>query len=95
MAETIKKFLTPSWKKMGWFFVTYLVAQIYFFVIMDAVPYTSLASFIGFVLNPASFALGSMAGVEKQMAMPFANTINLVWIYLIAVILAKEIGKDK
>ena len=93
--KSILDFLKPSWKKLGWFFVTYLVAQIYLLVIMDVVPYASLASFIGFVLNPASFALSSMAGVEKQMILPFANTLNLFWIYLIATILAKEVGKDK
>jgi hypothetical protein len=91
----VMDFLKPSWTKLGWFFVTYFVAQIYFFVIMDLVPYVSIASFIGFVLNPATFALESMAGIEKQLALPFANTINVIWIYCIAVILAKEIGKDK
>jgi hypothetical protein len=89
----IEDFLKPSWKKLGWFFVTYLVAQIYFCVIVDVVPYTSLASFVGFVLNPATFLVESMAGIEKQMILPFANTINLIWIYLIAIVLSKEFGK--
>ncbi len=88
-------FFKPSWKKLGWFFVTYLVAQVYLFVLQGLVPITSIASFIGFLLNPATLLLESMAGVEKQMAEPFVNTINLVWIYFIAVILAKEVSKDK
>ena len=88
-------FLKPSWKKLGWFFIVYLVSQVYLLIIMDIVPLASLASFIGFVLNPASIALESMAGIDRQLALPFVNTINLIWIYFIAVILAKEVGGDR
>ena len=88
-------FLKPSWTKLGWFFIAYMVSQVYLYVIMDIVPFTSLASFVGFLLNPATIALESMSGVEKQLALPFANTINLIWIYAIAVVLAKEVSRDR
>ena len=92
--ELLLNFIKPSWKKLGWFFVTYLVAQVYLEILMGLVPFVSLASFIGFVLNPATILLENMSGVEGALAVPFANTLNLIWIYFIAVILAKEVSHD-
>jgi len=87
-------FLKPSWKKLGWFFIVYLVAQVYLLVIMDAVPFTSMAAFVGFLLNPANIISEGMAGIDKQLALPFVQTINLLWLYVVAVFLAKEVSKD-
>jgi hypothetical protein len=95
MTEIFNNFFNPTPKKLGWFFITYLVAQIYFIIIIDIVPYGSLATFIGFVLNPATIIVESMSGIEKQMLLPFANTLNLIWIYIISIVMTKELGVKK
>jgi len=88
-------FFKPSWKKMYWLLLVYLVAEIYSSIIMQAVPSSLMANFISFLLNPASMLLTQASGVEKEIIIPFAKTLDLFWLYLVATILAKEVSKDK
>ncbi|MCX6800733.1 MAG: hypothetical protein NTZ73_00930 [Candidatus Diapherotrites archaeon] len=89
------QFFEPNWKKLGWFFLVFLVAQVYFAMILGAVP-NILANFVGFVLNPATVLIESFgSGVDSQLTQPFAITLNAAWNYLIACVLANETNQKK
>jgi len=88
-------FFKPSWKKIYWLLLVYLVAEIYTTIIVGAAPSSLMANFISFLLNPASLLLTQASGVEKEIIIPFAKTLDLLWLYLVATILAKEVSKDK
>jgi hypothetical protein len=88
-------FFKPSWKKIYWLLLVYLVSEIYSSVVMPTAPSSLMANFVSFVLNPASLVLTQASGMEKEIILPFAKTLDLFWLYLIATILAKEISKDK
>ena len=85
------KFFEPDWKKVRWFFIVFFIAQLYIFVIMPFVPNQILQGFIGFLLNPATMFLGATRGVEEAIAMPIANTLNIIWNYILATIISREI----
>jgi hypothetical protein len=87
------KFFEPNYKILAWFFVIFLMAQLYLYVIMPFVPGQIIQGFIGFLLNPASMLLISVRGVEETIALPIANTLNLIWHYILATIISKEIKK--
>jgi hypothetical protein len=59
------------------------------------VPLSALANIVSFVLNPASMVVSQSNGIEMMLAVPIAKTIDLVWLYIIGTILAKEVSKDK
>jgi len=88
-------FFKPSWKKLYWFFLVYLVAELYSTIIINAVPFSIMANLVSFVLKPFTIAFTQMSGIEAELALPLAKTIDVVWLYLIATILAKEVSKDK
>ncbi|MFA6268445.1 MAG: hypothetical protein WCW13_02660 [archaeon] len=88
-------FFKPSWKKIYWLLLVYLVGQIYSTIIINAVPSSLMASFISFLLNPASMLFTQARGVDAEILIPVAKTIDLLWMYLVAAVLAKEISKDK
>jgi len=88
-------FFKPSWKKLGWFFLVFFVAQIYSNLIIFYVPFDLAAGFIEFVLNPATPLSLRLGGVEQQLALPVAATLNAAWQYFLGTLLAKEISKDK
>jgi hypothetical protein len=88
-------FFKPSWKKIYWFFLVYLVSELYSTIIIGAVPFSLMANLISFLLKPFAIAFGQMQGIEAELAMPLAKTLDIVWLYLIATILAKEVSKDK
>jgi hypothetical protein len=90
-----KNFFNPSWKKLGWFFIVYFVAQLYSNVIMFFVPTQILQNFINFILNPGAVIITKLGGIEGNLALPIALTINVMWNYFLATILAKEISKEK
>lgn len=83
-------FFEPNYKKLAWFFLIFLIAQIYIFVIINFIPNSILQGFISFILNPATTFLSTTRGVEENLALPIANTINLMWNYLLATIIARE-----
>lgn len=83
-------FFEPSYKKLTWFFLIFLIAQIYLNIIMPFIPNTILQGFISFLLNPATTFLSGTRGVEENLALPIANTINLMWNYLLATLIAKQ-----
>jgi hypothetical protein len=88
-------FFKPTWKKAGWLILVFLMAEMYTQIVAPAVPNAVLAQFIAFVLHPIELIITQAHGIEKEIAQPFAKTIDLVWMYLISVILAKEVSKDK
>jgi hypothetical protein len=89
---SISNFLRPSWKKVAWLFLVFFVGQLYFHVIMVYVPFQILQQFIAFILNPGSFLFEGAK--NNYITIPIANTLNLMWQYVLATILAKEISKD-
>ena len=91
----LKDFFKPSWKKFYWLILAYLVAQVYTGVIINTIPFNALANLVSFVLSPASMAVAQSNGIEVLIAIPIAKTIDLIWLYIIATILAKEVSKDK
>ncbi len=91
----LKDFFKPSWKKLYWLFLAYLVAQVYTEIIIKYIPLSALANVMSFVLSPASMIVAQSSGLEMLIAVPIAKAIDLVWLYLIATILAKEVSKDK
>lgn len=90
---SIEKFLNPSWKKIGWFFVLFLIAQLYAHFIMAFIPTQILQQFINFILNPLTFLLEGQN--SNLIAEPIANTFNAVWQYILATILAREVSHEK
>ena len=88
-------FFKPSFKKLGWFFLVFFVAQVYSSIIIFYIPFDLAAGFIEFVLSPATPLFLKLGGVEQQLAMPLAATINVAWQYFLGTLLAKEISKDK
>jgi hypothetical protein len=91
----LKDFFKPSWKKIYWMFLAYLVAEVYTGIIIHLVPLSALANIVSFVLNPASMVVSQSNGIEMMLAVPISKTIDLVWLYIIGTILAKEVSKDK
>lgn len=91
----IKDFFKPSWKKIYWLVLCYLVAEVYTSIIINLIPFSALANIVSFVLNPASMIVAQSNGIEMIIAVPIAKTVDLIWIYIIATILAKEVSKDK
>ncbi|MBT4192316.1 MAG: hypothetical protein HOE11_03325 [Candidatus Diapherotrites archaeon] len=90
----LKSFFAPSWKKIGWFFLVFFVAQLYLFVILPYVPTQILQGFIHFILNPATILLSGTINVNSGLSLTVINTINLAWNYFLATLLAKEISKE-
>ncbi len=80
---------------MYWFILVVFVAQMYNIILMGAIPVGLLAEFINFVLNPATVFLKNISIVDTFLIPPIANTLNVIWQYLLGTILAKEISKDK
>ncbi len=91
----LKDFFAPSWKKIGWFFLVLFIAQLYLYIIIYWVPYQVIGNFINFVLNPFTIILPNAYGIETQLATPIAVTLNAMWNYFLATILAKEVSKEK
>ncbi len=91
----IKDFFKPTWKKLYWLILAYLVAEVYTKIIINLVPLSALANIVSFVLNPASMVVAQSSGLEMLIAIPIAKTIDLIWLYIIATIMAKEVSKDK
>ena len=91
----LKDFFKPSWKKIYWLILAYLVAQVYTGIIINTIPSNALANLVSFVLNPASMVVAQSNGIEVIIAIPIARTIDLIWLYIIATVLAKEVSKDK
>jgi len=87
----LKEFFSPSWKKIGWFFLVFFVAQLYSHIIIGFVPTQIVQNFINFVLNPAYLILGNSA---EELMVPIVTTINAMWQYFLATLLAKEISKE-
>jgi len=90
-----KKFFKPSWKKLGWFFLVFFVAQLYVNIIMFYIPTNLLQNFINFILSPGELLLQNLDGIEGSLITTISATISVMWQYLLATILAKEISKDK
>jgi len=90
-----KSFFKPSWKKLGWFFLVFFVAQLYVNIIMFFVPTILIQNFINFVLNPGELLLQNLGGIEDSLTTPIRATISVMWQYFLATLLAKEISKDK
>jgi len=90
-----KNFFKPSWKKLGWFFLVFFVAQLYVNIIMFFIPTNLLQNFINFVLSPGEILLQNLDGVENSLIAPISATISVMWQYFLATLLAKEISKDK
>ncbi len=89
-------FFKPSWKKLYWFFLIFFVAQVYQYLIIGIVPSQLFANFVNFVLNPATVILQHSSKVtEPELITPIAATVNALWQYLVATIMAKEVSKDK
>ena len=91
----ISAFFKPSWKKLGWFFLVFFVAQLYVHIIMFFIPTNLLQNFINFVLSPGEILLQNLDGVEGSLITPIGATISVMWQYFLATLLAKEISKDK
>ena len=91
----LKVFFKPTWKKLYWLVLAYLVAEVYTGIIINLVPHLALANIVSFVLNPASMIVAQSSGLEILIATPIAKVIDLIWLYIIATILAKEVSKDK
>ncbi len=91
----LKDFFKPSWKKLYWLFLAYLVAEVYTQIIINFVPMSALGNIVSFVLNPASMIVAQSNGIETVIAVPIAKAIDLIWMYIIATVMAKEVSKDK
>jgi len=91
----LSEFFKPSWKKLYWFFLVFLVAQFYSAIITPMFPQNIFANFIDFVLSPATALVAKSSGIEMQIAYPLAATINVMWEYVLGTLLAREVGKDK
>jgi len=91
----LSDFFKPSVKKLYWLFVVFFAAQLYSTIVLPAFPSSGIASFIDFVLSPASTIIAKSAGIEQQLALPVAATVNLIWEYFLATLLAREVSKDK
>jgi ABC-type uncharacterized transport system permease subunit len=91
----VKDFFKPSWKKLYWLLLVFLISEIYSTIIINAVPTSLLANFVSFLLNPASMLFTQTRGIEPEIITPIAKTIDLLWMYAVAAILAKEISKEK
>ncbi len=94
MSKTID-FFKPSWKKLYWFILVVFVAQMYNYLLIGFVPTSIIANFVNFILNPANVLFENFRLLDSQLTDPVANTLNIIWQYLIGTILAKEISKDK
>jgi hypothetical protein len=90
----LKGFFAPTYKKLGWFFLVLFIAHLYSNVIMPFVPNSILQQFINFILNPLTLLLLQSPGMEANLALPIAITINAMWQYFLASLIVKEIGKD-
>ena len=90
-----KNFFKPSWKKLGWFFLVFFVAQLYTNIIMFFVPTQIFQNFINFVLSPGELLLQNLDGVDGSLIAPVGATVSVMWQYFLATLLAKEISKDK
>ncbi|VVB76073.1 Uncharacterised protein [uncultured archaeon] len=88
-------FLKPSWKKLYWLFLVFLIAELYNSLIAPMAPNNVIAQFVSFVLHPISLVFSQQRGVEMEIILPIARTIDLMWMYVVACILAKEISKEK
>ena len=91
----ISAFFKPSWKKLGWFFLVFFVAQLYTNIIMFFVPTQIFQNFINFVLSPGELLLQNLDGVDGSLIAPVGATVSVMWQYFLATLLAKEISKDK
>lgn len=91
----LKDFFKPTWKKLYWLFLVYLVAEVYTQIIINFVPMSALGNIVSFVLNPASMIVAQSNGIETVIAVPIAKAIDLIWMYIIATVMAKEVSKDK
>ncbi|MDD4468193.1 MAG: hypothetical protein PHF68_03510 [Candidatus ainarchaeum sp.] len=91
----LKDFFKPTWKKVYWLFLVFLVAEVYTELIINLVPFLAIANIVSFTLKPASMVILQTSGIETQIALPVAKSIDLIWMYLLATILAKEVSKDK
>jgi|GEM_PF-1715121 len=89
------KFLAPSWMKLYWLFLVFFIAEIYTSLIAPIVPSNIIAQFVSFILHPVSLIFSQQRGVELEIILPIARTIDLMWMYVVACILAKEISKEK
>ena len=89
-----KEFFAPTYKKLAWFFLIFFIAQLYFYLIMAFVPTAIMQGFINFILNPATIIFGSAYGIDSPLIEPISITLNLMWNYVLATIIVKEIGKD-
>ena len=90
-----KNFFKPSWKKLGWFFLVFFVAQLYTNIIMFFVPTQIFQNFINFVLSPGELLLQNLDGIDGSLIAPASATVSVMWQYFLATLLAKEISKDK
>ncbi len=90
----IKEFFAPTYKKLGWFFLILFLAQLYQYVIMEYITASIIQEFINFILNPATIIVTTTSGVESNIAIPVAVTINAMWNYLFSCLILKELGKD-
>ncbi|NMA44281.1 MAG: hypothetical protein GX950_00500 [Candidatus Diapherotrites archaeon] len=89
-------FFKPTWKKLQWFFLIFFIAQVYQYLIIGIIPYQLFANFVNFVLNPATIIMQSSSKIsEPELLTPLAATVNALWHYFLATIMAKEISKDK
>ena len=89
-----KDFFKPTWKKLTWFFLVFLVAQLYSEIIMFYVPTNLIQGFISFIFNPGVPFLKNLIGLDNQLVEPIGRTISIVWNYFLATLLAREISKD-
>jgi hypothetical protein len=80
--QKLKDFFDPTWRKFLWFFGVVFVAELYLSVVSNVVP-TLVNNFIVFVLNPGMPLLSGISA-EQQILVPFAEVINLIWLYIIA-----------
>ena len=62
---------------------------------MFYIPTNLLQNFINFILSPGELLLQNLDGIEGSLITTISATISVMWQYLLATILAKEISKDK
>jgi len=91
----VMDFFKPSWKKIYWLLLVFFVAEVYHTLIISAVPTSVLSNFVSFILNPFSMLFTQTKGIDVEIIVPFAKTLDLLWMYFVATILAKEVSKDK
>lgn len=90
----MKDFFKPTWKKIYWLFFIFLVAEVYSELIINLIPFSPIANIIFFTLKPITMIVSHTSGIETQIALPLAKSLDLVWMYLVANILAKEVSKE-